>query len=72
MDELSSLSGHSIEPPALILAYIIVDFDCDDILKPQSAVDIQRFFQNLKSTSPLFIDINVFKKLFRISLGDLN
>jgi hypothetical protein len=46
MDELSSLSGHLMEPLALILAHIIVYFDCDDTLKPQCAVDIQRFFQN--------------------------
>jgi hypothetical protein len=58
MDELSSLSGHLMEPLASILAHIIVYFDCDDTLKPQRAVDIQRFFQNsenLKFTSPLFM-----------------
>jgi hypothetical protein len=58
MDELSSLSGHLMEPLASILAHIIVYFDCDDTLKPHCAVDIQRFFQNsenLKFTSPLFM-----------------
>jgi hypothetical protein len=57
MDELSSLSGHLMEPLTSILAHIIVYFDCDDTLKLQCAVDIQRFFQNsenLKFTSPLF------------------
>jgi hypothetical protein len=59
MDELSSLSGHPMEP------HIVVYFDCFDTLKPQSAVDIQRFFQtseNLKFMSPLFSDINVIRK----------
>jgi hypothetical protein len=58
MDELSSLSGHLMEPLATILAHIIVFFDCDDTLKPQCAVDIQCFSQNsenLKFTSPLFM-----------------
>jgi hypothetical protein len=74
MDELSSLSGHSMEPLALILAYIIVYFDCDDTLKPQSAVDIQRFFQNsenLKSISPLFSDINVIRRAIQNKFGRL-
>jgi hypothetical protein len=47
-----------MEPPASILAYIIVYFDCDKTLKPQCAVDIQRFFQNsenLNLISPLFM-----------------
>jgi hypothetical protein len=58
MDELSSLSGHLMEPLASILAHIIVCFYFDDTLKPQCAADIQHFFQNsenLKFTSPLFI-----------------
>jgi hypothetical protein len=74
MDELSSLSGHPMEPLALILAYIIVYFDCDDTLKPQSAVDIQRFFQNsenLKSISPLFSDINVIRRAIQNKFGRL-
>jgi hypothetical protein len=47
-----------MEPLAPILAHIIVYFDCDDTLKPQCAVDTQRFSQNsenLKFTSPLFM-----------------
>jgi hypothetical protein len=70
MDELSSLSGHLMEPLASILAHIIVYFDCDDTLKPQCAVDIQRFFQNsanLKFTSPLFMILQ-FKESMRINL----
>jgi hypothetical protein len=58
MDELSSLPGHLMEPLVSILGHIIVYFDCDDTLKPQCAVDIQRFFQNsenFKFTSPLFM-----------------
>jgi hypothetical protein len=33
-----------MEPLASIFAHIIVYFDCDKTLKPQSAVDIQSFF----------------------------
>jgi hypothetical protein len=32
MDELSSLSGHLMEPLASISAHTIVYFDCDDTL----------------------------------------
>jgi hypothetical protein len=58
MDELSSLSGHLMEPLASILAHIIAFFDCDDTLNHNVQLDIQRFFQNsenLKFTSPLFM-----------------
>jgi hypothetical protein len=66
MDELSSLSGHLMEPLASILAHIIEYFDCDDTLKPQCAVDIQRYFQNsenLKFTSPLFMILQFEKSM---------
>ena len=61
-----------MEPLASILSHIIVYFDCEDTLKPQSAVDIQRFFQNsekLKFISPLFSDLNVIRKAIQNKFG---
>jgi hypothetical protein len=72
MDELFSLSGDTIEPLASILSHIVVYFDCDNALKPQSAVDIQFYFQNsenLKFISPLFSDINVIRKAIQNKFG---
>jgi hypothetical protein len=72
MDELSSLSGHPTGPLTLILSHIIVYFDCEDVAKPQSAVDIQRFFQNsekLKLVSPLFTDIYMIRKAVQNKFG---
>ena len=72
MDELSSVSGHPMESLTLILSHIIVYFDCEDVAKPQSAVDIQRFFQNsekLKHISPLFTDINKIRKAVQNKFG---
>ena len=71
-DELSTPSEHRMEPLASILSHIIVYFDCEDTLKPQSAVDIQRFFQNsekLKFISPLFSDLNVIRKAIQNKFG---
>jgi hypothetical protein len=65
MDEASSSTGETSDPLAAVLAHIVVYFDCNDTLKPHSAVDIQQYFLNsdkCRSFSELFSDINLIRR----------
>jgi hypothetical protein len=65
MDETSLSTGQTSDPLASVLAHIVVYFDCNDTLKPHSAVDIQQYFLNsdkCRSFSELFSDINLIRR----------
>jgi hypothetical protein len=65
MEEPFSSNGHATDPLASILSHTVVYFDCEDTLKPHSAVDIQEYFLNSEKCrifSDLFSDLDLIKR----------
>jgi hypothetical protein len=70
MNELSSLSGHPMEPLTLILSHIIVYFDCEDVAKYKVQWIFSVFSkEKLKHISRLFTDISMIRKAVQNKFG---